>query len=65
LNLAVLWEVGLLTGIIYVDLLQRAFGTFAMSAQDWLLILTMALSLTPIMELTKWLERRGCFAELT
>lgn len=65
LNLAVLWEVGLLTGVIYLNFLQRAFGTFSMSVQDWLLILTLALSLTPVLEFTKWLGRRGYFGELT
>ncbi len=65
LNLAVLWEVGLLTGVIYLDFLQRAFGTFSMSVQDWLLILTLALTLTPVLEFIKWLGRRGYFGELT
>lgn len=65
LNLAVLWEVGLLTGVIYLEFLQRAFGTFAMSVPDWLLIFTLALSLTPVLEFTKWLGRRGYFGELT
>ena len=64
LNLAVLWEVGLLTGVIYLEFLQRAFGTFSISVQDWLMILTLAMSLTPVLELTKWLGRRGCFGEL-
>jgi Ca2+-transporting ATPase len=64
LNLAVLWETGLLTAVIYLEFLQRAFGTFSLSAQDWLIILLLALSLTPILELTKWLGRRGWFGEL-
>ncbi|HWP23872.1 MAG TPA: cation-translocating P-type ATPase, partial [Candidatus Binatia bacterium] len=64
LNLAVLWEVGLLCSVIYAGVLQRAFGTFSFSAADWSIILILAFTLTPVMELTKRLVRRGYLGEL-
>ena len=64
LNVAVLWEIGLLAGVIYLAFLQQAFGTFSMSGADWLKVALLALSITPVLELAKWLERRGWFGEL-
>lgn len=65
LDLAVLWEEGLLTAVIYWDVLQSAFGTFSLSLRDGLTILAPAFTLTPVLEFTKWLERRGNFGELS
>jgi P-type Ca2+ transporter type 2C len=64
LNLAVLWEIALLAGVIYLDFLQQAFGTFSMSGEDWLTIILLALSIMPVIELAKWIERRGWFGKL-
>ena len=59
LNLAVVWESALLLAIIYVPPLQEAFGTFALTEQDWLLILGLTLTVLPVLELVKWMVRRG------
>jgi len=59
LNIAILWEVLLLLCIVYIPVLERPFGTFAMTAQDWAIILTLALSVIPILEIGKWMIRRG------
>jgi Ca2+-transporting ATPase len=64
LNLAVLWEVVLLVAILYVPFLQRAFGTFAFSREDWLLTLAVGVSIVPVVEGVKWLCRRGWLGEL-
>lgn len=64
LNLAVGWEVLLLVAIIYVPFLQDAFGTSAMSALEWLLLVGVAASVVPILEAAKWVERRGWFGEM-
>ena len=49
--------------IIYVPLLHEPFGTFALSLQDWILILGLALTVVPVLELSKWMERRGWLRE--
>lgn len=59
LNLAVLCELALLTAIIYVPALQRALGTVPLSASDWLTVLALALTVTPVLESVKWAVRRG------
>jgi Ca2+-transporting ATPase len=64
LNLAVLWESLLLAAIIYVPFLQDAFGTFAFSAAEWLVLLGVAASVVPVLEAAKWMVRRGWFGEM-
>ncbi len=59
LNLAVVWELVLLVAIIYVPFLQPAFGTFALSAADWVLTAGLAFTIVPVIELVKWLTQRG------
>jgi P-type Ca2+ transporter type 2C len=64
LNIAIVWELVMLGLILYVPLLERTFGTYGLSPGDWLLIVAAAFTLTPVLELAKWLERRGWFGEL-
>jgi Ca2+-transporting ATPase len=64
LNIAVAWEVLLLVAISYVPFLQRPFGTYAFTAEDWMLSIAMAFSIVPIIEVVKWMIRRGWFGEL-
>ena len=65
LNIAVAWELALLIAIAYVPFLQRAFGTFAFSAADWLLTIALAFSIVPVIEVVKWMARRGRFGDPT
>jgi Ca2+-transporting ATPase len=58
LNAAVLWELLLLLLVIYVPFLQRAFGTFALTWLDWAVIVALAFSVSPVLELAKWFGRR-------
>jgi Ca2+-transporting ATPase len=58
LNLAVAWELALLVAIAYVPFFQRAFGTFAFTASDWLLTVGLAFSIVPVLELVKAITRR-------
>ncbi|MCG6860824.1 MAG: cation-translocating P-type ATPase [Chromatiaceae bacterium] len=58
LNLAILWELMLLALIVYVPVLEEAFGTYDVPLNDWLLVVSLALSVVPVLELTKWLIRR-------
>jgi Ca2+-transporting ATPase len=58
LNLAVLWELGMLALILYVPFLERVFGAFALTAVDWLVIVVAAVTVSPVLELAKWIQRR-------
>jgi Ca2+-transporting ATPase len=64
LNMAVAWELALLVVVIYVPFLQGPFGTFAMSWSDWALTVTLALTIVPVLESVKWLERHGYLGQL-
>jgi len=64
LNLAISWEVFLLAAIMYVPVLQDAFGTSALSAAAWLLLLCVAASVVPVLEAAKWMERHGWFGDM-
>ncbi|MFW2388796.1 MAG: cation-translocating P-type ATPase, partial [Polyangiales bacterium] len=58
LNLAVLWEVGLLVFILSFEPLHDAFGVTTLSARDWLIALVPALSISPALEVSKWIVSR-------
>jgi Ca2+-transporting ATPase len=64
LNMAILWELLLLGLILYVPLLERTFGTYGLSLRDWVIIIGAALTVSPVLELAKWMERRGWFGAL-
>jgi P-type Ca2+ transporter type 2C len=61
LNRAILWELAMLMVIIYVPFLHDAFGTYYLPLVDWLIIGGLAFTVVPILELAKWMERRGWF----
>lgn len=64
LNLAVAWELLLLALIVYVPFLHQPFGTFSLTLIDWIIILALSLTISPVLELAKWMERRGWFGVL-
>ena len=64
LNLAILWELLMLALILYVPFLQDMFGTFRLPFADWLIIFSLAFTISPVLELAKWMERRGWFGKL-
>jgi P-type Ca2+ transporter type 2C len=59
LNLAVGWELVLLVCLVYVPFLRVPFGTFPLTATDWGVVLGVALSVSPVLELGKAVERAG------
>ncbi len=63
LNLAIFWELVMLGLILYVPFLETVFGTVALPLNDWLIIIAAAFTVSPVLELTKWIERRW-FREL-
>jgi Ca2+-transporting ATPase len=64
LNLAIVWELILLGLILYVPFLETMFGTVALPWWDWAIIVAAALTVSPVLELTKWIERRWLADEL-
>jgi Ca2+-transporting ATPase len=61
LNRAVLWELLLLSLVVYAPFLHEPFGTLSLSLVDWAIIIGLALTVVPVLEATKWLVRRGWF----
>ena len=64
LNRAIAWELSLLVAVIYLPFLALALGTFSLSWADWLVVAGAALTTFPVLELAKWLERRGWFGKI-
>ncbi|MFH1083165.1 MAG: cation-translocating P-type ATPase C-terminal domain-containing protein, partial [Pseudomonadota bacterium] len=58
LNLAILLEVLLLGAVIKVPLLEEVFGVVALSLTEWLIIIGVAFTVSPVLEITKWMQRR-------
>ena len=59
LNMAVLWELVLLILIVYAPFLHKPFGTFSLPMFDWIVVVILSFTVVPVLELTKWMIRRG------
>ena len=55
LNLSIVTGIAMLLVIMYVPGLEKAFGTFAMTRSDWLVVLGLAATILPVLEAGKWL----------
>jgi Ca2+-transporting ATPase len=64
LNLAILWELLLLSLIVYLPVLHPVFGTFSLPLMDWIIVFCLAVTVIPVLELGKWMERNGWFGRL-
>jgi Ca2+-transporting ATPase len=58
LNWAILGELAVMFLIVYLPFLHRPFGTYSLPASDWVIIVLLSFSVSPVLELVKWLERR-------
>jgi Ca2+-transporting ATPase len=58
LNIAILWELALLTIVVYLPILHRPFGTFSLTFVDWVIIVSLSFTVSPVLEIVKWFERR-------
>jgi Ca2+-transporting ATPase len=65
LNLAIVWELAALALIIYVPVLNKPFGTFPLPLEDWIIVVIAASTISPVLEVAKWMERRGWFGSLS
>ncbi|HSK88223.1 MAG TPA: cation-translocating P-type ATPase [Anaerolineales bacterium] len=64
LNLAVGWEIILLALIVYLPFLHKAFNTYALPLIDWLIVSGLAVTIIPVLEIAKWMERKGWFGNI-
>jgi Ca2+-transporting ATPase len=64
LNLAILWEILILSLIIYLPILQQAFGTFDLGLADWLVAIGPSVTIFPVLEFTKWILRKGWLGDI-
>ena len=53
LNLAIISQIPLMIAIIYVPLMQELFRTFSLSVVDWVIVILVAGSIFPVLEITK------------
>jgi Ca2+-transporting ATPase len=61
LNVAIVWEIGLLLLILYVPFLERAFDVTPLSIGEWAFLVFWSHTILPVLEFGKWLERCGVF----
>jgi len=64
LNLAILLDLVMLVVVVYVPFLQAPFETYSLTLVDWLIIAGVSLTISPVLELVKWMERRGWFGQI-
>ena len=64
LNLAILWELLLLCLIVHLPVLHAPFGTYSLPPADWAIVVLAAFTVSPVLEVAKWMERRGWFGKM-
>ncbi|HSL27757.1 MAG TPA: cation-translocating P-type ATPase [Anaerolineales bacterium] len=64
LNLSVGWEFILLILIVYLPFLHGPFNTYALPLIDWLIVAGLAVTIIPVLEIAKWMERRGWLGKI-
>jgi Ca2+-transporting ATPase len=62
LNLAIIWELVLLSLIVYWPALQQPFGTYSFSMADWMIVVGFAFTVVPVLETNKWIVRHARFS---
>jgi P-type Ca2+ transporter type 2C len=58
LNWAIVAELLVLLVIVYLPILHRPFGTYSLPLVDWVIVVILAFSVSPVLEAVKWFERR-------
>ncbi len=64
LNIAIVWELVLLSLIVYLPVLHPVFGTFSLTLTDWIIISILSITVIPVLEIAKWMQRRGWFGQM-
>jgi Ca2+-transporting ATPase len=65
LNIAILWELLLLALVVYVPFLHELFNTFSLPLVDWVIVGVLAFTVSPVLEIVKWMERRGLLGAIS
>ena len=58
------WEVALLALVVYLPVLHVPFGTYALTAADWAIVVVAASTILPVVDVAKAMARRGAFGAL-
>jgi Ca2+-transporting ATPase len=64
LNLAIVSQLALLALVIYWPPLHDVFGAYYLTLEDWAIVILLACTVSPVLELTKWMVRRGWFGKM-
>ena len=64
LNLAILSQLLMLALIVYLPILHQPFGTYSLPLADWLVVVALSFTISPVLELAKWMERRGWLGKM-
>jgi Ca2+-transporting ATPase len=64
LNTAVIGELSLLPLIVYLPMFHAPLGTFGFTASDWALVIGLAFTILPVLELAKLAIRRELLGSL-
>jgi Ca2+-transporting ATPase len=62
LNLAIVSGLVMLAVVVHLPVLQEPFGTYSLTFRDWAIVVAVALSVVPVLEVTKVAVRAGRFA---
>jgi Ca2+-transporting ATPase len=62
LNFAVLSGLVMLAVVVHLPVLQEPFGTYSLTLGDWAIVVAVAFSVVPVLEVTKVALRAGRFA---
>jgi Ca2+-transporting ATPase len=63
LNLAIFWELLLLFLVVTMPFLESAFGTSSLTVSEWILLAAASFTVVPVIEIGKWMVRRGMFGK--
>jgi Ca2+-transporting ATPase len=59
LNAAILWELVMLFGLVYIPALHLPFGTYPLSVEDWIVVVLGALTILPLLEVVKRAQQKS------
>src|SRR5574337_353425 len=65
LNLAIVWGLVPLVIIVHAPFMHEPFSTVSLPFVDWAIVVVLASTVSPVLELAKWMERRGWFGEMS
>lgn len=64
LNYAIAWEMAMLCMVIYIPFFRKLIGVYCLDINDWIIIVCLAFSVFPVLEIFKWMERKGWLGSL-